>query len=85
MTHSFRRCLAAASMLCCVGLSATDAVAPSQFQLSPKRPFALFTRRYVEGTRLALNLNEQHPSTVDASDKGQQSPWNNPIDPTRLV
>jgi hypothetical protein len=45
----------------------------------------LFTRRYVDGARLALNLNEQHPSTIDASDKGQQSPWNNPIDPTRLV
>ena len=35
--------------------------------------------------RLALNLNEQHPSTVDASDQGQQNPWNNPIDPTRLL
>jgi hypothetical protein len=46
---------------------------------------ALFTRRYVDGAQLALNLNEQHPSTVDASDQGQQSPWNNPIDPTRLV
>jgi hypothetical protein len=58
---------------------------PLNFSHRQSGRLTLFKRHYVDGAPLALNLYEQHPRTVDASDQGQQSPWNNPIDPTRLV